>query len=142
MEEDIPHETIHCNDVMDMLNKVLSQPPAPPNTYLIDVDHTNDDNKDNRMNNSSSSSHVIFQTLGQFLTHGIVWLYGDQIDILDLTPEQIQTLQKYLNAFGWQAVINPVHPNYHPQALPFMLTFPSSKTKTNVNVIFEPFCKK
>lgn len=123
--EELPHEVIVTDDVFEVVSQVFSQPPKSPYTYQMDIDAPD------------LNPHKIFQTLGQFLTHGIVYLYGEDVDITTLTPQQLDTIQDYLKSFGWQAVIQPTSPANHPNALPYMLSLPI-KSGAYINIIFEP----
>lgn len=123
-------ETIECDDISDIVEKVFSKPPSPPNSYRIElIDYTPD------------TALQTFRTLGQILTHGIVYLYGNEnenVNISDLTITQLKTIQDYMKSFGWVVIVNPKSYSDHPNALPHMLKIPNKETNVYVQLIFEP----
>lgn len=123
--DDIPSEVINCDDILDIIPIVFSQPPKPPHSFRFDTDY--------------SSVHDLFRVLGLFLTHGISYLFGEDQNIASLSSSNILTLQQYLNSIGWQAVINPKKDMKYTNALPFMLKIPIPQTTDFVIIIFEPY---
>ena len=77
----------------------------------------------------------IFRMLGQVLTHGIVYLYGNDVRSVD-----IQLVQSYMNSFGWKVLINPDTLNAGPNVLPYVLKL--GVNNQSVDVCFEPFISK
>jgi hypothetical protein len=122
--KDVGVSDVECDNIIEVVENVFSKPPPQPYSYRMQIV-------------GSQTQHDIFRTLGQFLTHGIVYLYGNT-DITTLTPSQIDTLQQYIKAFGWKAIINPILTSNHPLALPYMLKIPVPNNITYVTIIFEP----
>jgi hypothetical protein len=121
---------IECEDILEVVKTIFSEPPKSPHTYQMDVQEED----------SRYSSHQIFRILGQFLTHGMVFLYGDDVCIDTLTLNQINTLQQYLHSIGWKAIINPSKsPRNYPLALPFKLSIPLKNSINYAHIIFEPY---
>jgi len=119
---------INCKNIEDLVNKVFSIPPPEPHQYCLNLD-------------GAQSPHDIFRSLGQILTHGLVYLYGPEVNLLTLTTSQIQTVQSYLRGFGYQALVNPKNPSDHPSALPWLLKLPTPQGQDvhYVNIAFEAF---
>ena len=125
-DSDLLGPTVNCDSLPDLIDSIFSAPPPDPHRYELKID-------------GAQSAHDIFRSLGLILTHGMVYLWGENIRVGTLTADQIQTMQEYLHAFGWKAVINPTGPQDHPEALPHMLSLPNNDPGTFVNVVFEPF---
>lgn len=117
-------EVVNVSNVLDVVNIVFANPPRPPHSQQLE--------------NEFSTPHDIFKVLGNLLTHGMVFLYGEDVCVTTLTPNQIDTVQQYMHSFGWHVVVKPTSPADHPHALPYMLKLPSSNFDY-VNVIFEPY---
>lgn len=112
---------IECDDLNDMIEKIFTPIPSPPQSIQLEI-------------TNASDSHAVFKTLGQILTHGIVYLYGD--DRLNQTKLDIDKLQQYMASIGWKCVLDPISPENHPRALPYQLVIPTGVDR--VRVIFEP----
>ena len=123
-------EFIECKDVLEMVEQVFSQDPKLPNTFQIDLE----------TDSGMDEKHQVFRTLGQFLTHGMVFLYGDDVNVGDLTDNQIKKLKDYMLSLGWKAIINPpLSPDNYPLSLPWKLSIPiSASQQVFAHVIFEP----
>lgn len=125
---------VMCDDISDLVYQVCSVPPQEPNSLRLPVD---------------GDAHEAFRLLGQFLTHAIVYLYGEQVNIEKLSQTDVKLLQLYLASFGWQAVINPNLSQPIPQALPYVLKIPipnhipmpgqAYDYKPSVHVVFKPY---
>ena len=115
---------IDCQDILEVVQTIFSAPPQPPFTYQMEIHDMTPD-----------SQHQLFQILGQFLTHGMTFLYGENPDTWG--EVQIQTLQEYLHSIGWEAVIKPQHGKHYPNSLPYKLCIPYRGEY--VEVIFEPY---
>lgn len=104
--------------VEDLVEELFSQPPKPPASIQLEI------------LNTSSNTHDVFRTLGQILTHGLVYLYGP-----DPSFEQIDLslVQQYMHSIGWHPVVNPKNPKAHPRALPYQLVI------SNWRIVFEPY---
>jgi hypothetical protein len=111
---------IDCNDLNDMIEKIFTPTPNPPHSIQLEI-------------TNASDSHAVFKTLGQLLTHGIVYLYGNDYKT---TALDIDRLQQCMASIGWKFVLNPISPEQHPRALPYQLVIPIGMD--NVRVIFEP----
>lgn len=130
-QNEMPYETEQsCDDVLQLVEIIFSKEPKSPYSYRFDV----------------TNPHDMFRTLGQFLTHGITFLYGDNVKVDTMSYSQVEKIQSYLKSFGWVAVINPQSVQNHPDALPYFLKIPRHKSTSNqdsdcdfVNIIFEPF---
>lgn len=117
---------IECDNVAQVVEKVFSDPPPPPHSYQLSLD-------------GAQTQHDIFRALGQLLTHGVAYLYGNDVDVRSLNNNQLQNIQEYMHAFGWKVILNPDSPENYPKALPWLLRLPTPQGQTTnyVNVIFE-----
>ena len=106
-------------DLDRLVQLVFGQDPRPPHSIQLEIDNAKD-------------PHDIFRTLGQLLTHGILFLYGEDTSRVDM-----EKLQQYLASVGWKAVVNPSSSDHHPQALPYVLVIPMHHHF--VRVAFEPY---
>lgn len=109
------------DDLNDMIEKIFTPIPSPPHSIQLEI-------------TNASDSHALFKTLGQILTHGIVYLYGNEY--LDTKNLNIDKLQQYMASIGWKCVLDPISPEKHPRALPYQLVIPTGVDR--VRVIFEP----
>jgi hypothetical protein len=108
-------QTVDC-DLDELVSRVFGSTPLPPHSIQLEITNATD-------------NHAVFQTLGQLLTHGLVYMYGENINLQDI---DIVKVQQYLASVGWKAVLNPTDPNKHPRALPYQLVI------GDIRVIFEP----
>jgi hypothetical protein len=161
-------KTIYSNNILDVVDQIFSQkPPPPPCSVVLEINGGTEHevNKEGSKNTGTlpHDQHAIFRTLGVFLTHGIQKLLNEKeiefnddgepipMDITSLTPLDIETLQQYLNAVGWTAIIkdhNGVfllgkeHTLKSPNVLPFILNIPihtKQKDKQYISIWFEPY---
>ena len=127
MDADMTFDYDNCvvheaTDIHKLVSTVFSKPPGEPNTCVLDVE-------------STMTPYDIFRMLGQVLTHGIVYLYGNDVRSVD-----IQLVQSYMNSFGWKVLINPDTLNAGPNVLPYVLKL--GVNNQSVDVCFEPFISK
>lgn len=104
-----------------LVKLVFGQEPRPPHSIQLEIDDAN-------------NPHDIFRTLGQLLTHGILFLYGEEESTASVVD--IEQIQRYLASIGWKAIINPSSPENHPRVLPYVLAIPIHQTC--IRVAFEP----
>ena len=117
-------------DLDRLVQLVFGQDPRPPHSIQLEIDNAKDPTTGRVP--TSSDSHDIFRTLGQLLTHGVLFLYGEETSHVD-----VEKLQQYLASVGWKAIMNPSSPENHPQALPYVLAIPMHDHF--VRVAFEPY---
>lgn len=120
--------------IIEQIPEIFSRPPALPHSYQLQLASD--------IPSYETLEHVVFQTLGELLTHGILFLYGNQYHLSD---SDIQLLTDYLASFGFSAVFQfqPFeHPERIPRALPYILKIPCNVDKTTYcHVIFYPLLK-
>jgi hypothetical protein len=109
--------------VDELVRRVFTPMPQPPHSIQLELLNAA----------STTTSHAIFQTLGQLLTHGIVYLYGTNVNIEDVN---IKRLQQYLASVGWRAIVNPSSAYQYPKALPYLLYI--TLQNKSIKVAFEP----
>lgn len=114
MDRDNPGDLDH------LVQLVFGQEPLPPRSIQLEIDN-------------ADSPHDVFQTLGQLLTHGIVYLYGQTAS----KHPDMDKLQQYLASVGWRAIVNPSSCKNYPRALPYLLSIPSNNSF--IRVAFEPY---
>ena len=128
MADDDNVQEVICDDMTDMVAQVCSLPPQPPHSIQFECDWT-----------SPESTHQIFQKLGHFLTDCLVYLFGEQVDLLTLSQKEIELVQNYMKSLGWQVVINPTSEMVYPKALPYVLIIPNKKPDAEpIKLIFQP----
>jgi len=83
----------------------------------------------------ASDEHDIFRALGQILTHGLEYLYGADVDVSTLSPQQIQYVQDCMGKIGYKVLINKEQSLLEGNAnvLPYFLVLPP----TNIRLAFE-----
>jgi hypothetical protein len=113
------NNSFDLSSIDELVNKVFTYQPQAPSSIQLEIIN-------------GKNSHDIFKTLGLLLTHGIQYMYGEnlQFDNID-----IPRIQKYIASVGWKAIINPNSVDDHQNALPYMLRIPCGKVY--FNVIFE-----
>jgi len=111
-----------AGDLDQLIQTVFGQGPLPPHAIQLELD------------SSHATPRDVFRTLGQLLTHGIVFLYGEEAAGLDVT-----ILQQYMASVGWRAIVNPRCHADHPQALPYVLVIPTGTPGSTIRVAFEPY---
>jgi hypothetical protein len=109
-------QTVDCRDLDDLVKRVFGSTPLPPHSIQLEITNATD-------------IHAVFKTLGQLLTHGLVYMYGENVNLQDI---DVAKVQQYLASVGWKAVLNPVDPKQYPRALPYQLVI------SGIRVIFEP----
>lgn len=119
-------KTVECEDIHNLVEKIFSKPPEEKNKYVV-------------LPKNAESAHDIFKFLGQFLTFGITYIYGDNVDIRNLSNNEIQTLNKYIESIGFKTYINSTPLPSNKNILPWVLKLPTlqGQTKNYVNIIFE-----
>lgn len=86
----------------------------------------------------AQTPHDIFQFLGDLLTFGIQYKFGN-IKLCDLCPSDIEFLQKCMQKTGWKVLINPDPTTVKvPPALPWTLAIPFDE-QNKIIIMFEPF---
>ena len=75
----------------DFIKKVFSNDPMPRNSYQIQYNNPNVDN----------ANEFIFKELVYTLTEGLKILYGNTIDLSNITEQNIQKIKEYFNSFGF-----------------------------------------
>jgi hypothetical protein len=130
------------SDISEMVNYVCEQPPKPPGSFQIEPRDTFHTELPPDLPSDTFHTHLqheIFRRLGEFLTHMIVYLFGEGINVKQLTAGELSCLQAYMHSLGWEAVINPESADKYPNALPWMLVIPCSRNKNDcVRVVFQP----
>lgn len=111
---------IVCSSVDELVSRVFTPIPSPPHSIQLEI-------------LNAQNSHDIFRTLGQLLTYGVVFLYGNNVCLNDIDTHR---LQQYMASVGWKIILDPKSSTDHPRALPYLLCIPNGDLY--VNVIFEP----
>lgn len=115
----------------DFIAQLFSREPQPPCSISV------------CLSENATNEHDVFRSLGQILTHGIVYLYSENVNLQAMSQTDIKKLQEYFQSFGWSFIIlkNDNDISQHPRALKYKLRIPlyRAPTTTYVDVIFEPF---
>jgi len=101
-DEGPPSETIECDDLEGFVAGLFGADPKPPNTVALDLVNPEEVNA----GNTRDALHGCFRLLGQILTRGILYKYGNEVSLSELTPAQIGTLKSYMHSLGYEVWID------------------------------------
>jgi hypothetical protein len=108
-EMDMPTETVDCKDIDDLVTKLFSKPPGKPCSVVLDVQETT---------NVEEYEKTIFRTLGQILTRGLLYKFGNDLALQELTATQIQDMKDYMRSVGFDVLMNEEIQEKAPGLLP------------------------
>lgn len=89
------------SNIPSLAQQIFSKPPGPPQSIILQLENPED--IDNR---STEQAQTVFEILAHLLLYGIKVKYGEDQDPRKLNPEQIQTINKYMNSCGFNIVVN------------------------------------
>jgi hypothetical protein len=95
-----PNSRIESN-IPFLARQIFSQPPGPPFSVVLQLEDANEIE-----DRSPEQAQTVFEILAHILLEGIKVKYGKDKDPRKLNPEQIQTINKYMNSIGFNTVIN------------------------------------
>jgi len=116
----IPGVTIESN-VPQLAEQLFSKPASEPGTVLLQLE------TDDVADRSPEQAQTIFEILAHLLLYGVKVKYGQDQDPRKLTKIQLDTLNKYMQSFGFNVVLNSYHidetmddpENYKPTDIEF-----------------------
>jgi hypothetical protein len=97
-----PENTVECEDISSLVDTIFSKPPGEVGSNRFDLDP--------RDYHPETTDHVCFRLLGQLFTRGLLYLFGDNVSLDDLTQSQLSLIQQYLASFGYTALIDDTIP--------------------------------
>jgi len=140
MEEEVEQkaETINTGDLESTVKTIFSSDPRPPNSVRFDL-HPEDLAGD-------SIPHATFRLLGQILTHGIVYLFGPNVSLSSLSPDDILFLKEHMYSLGYTVLFGDNNiknyskrPENQKLILPWILKIRDSPNSSTFHPIM--FCK-
>lgn len=82
-------------DAFQVFNMMFTEPPKEPNTYTLSLDESNPDNQNVKLDDILI--HIFF--------NGIKILYGEDLNLQTITQDQFDTINKYINSFGYNTIM-------------------------------------
>lgn len=95
----IPGVTIESN-VPQLAEQLFSKPAGEPCTVVLQLE------TDDVTDRSPEQAQTIFEVLAHILLYGVKVKYGQDQDPRKLNAAQINTLNKYMQSFGFNVVLN------------------------------------
>jgi hypothetical protein len=120
------NEEIVMDSLEDLVSYVFRSPTPDPETYQLLLD-------------GATNERDIFRALGQILTHGMVYLYGEQVEVHELSERNISHLRGCFKAMGFDVLIDPNDDQKNQVGvIPHILSLPAPRGQTSnyVNVVF------
>lgn len=92
------------DNLNEIADKIYSLPPKDPNSIELELDVILDDNVEN----------IIFNIIYLITFRGIKILYGEGVELLKLTRDQYETVQKYVASYGYKFKVTANDLDYSP----------------------------
>lgn len=89
------------SNIPELAEKIFSQPPKEPYTINLELQMAPDIGS-----RTPAEAQTIFEVLSHMLMCGMRVKYGERQDPKHLTPQQIDTLNKYMRSMGFNVVVN------------------------------------
>lgn len=86
------------------------------------------------------SDHDVFRALGQILTHGLVYLFGEDVDLSQLSRNEIDHIQACMAGLGYRVLIEPTPEQQQaPHVIPYFLKLPCPAGQSDhyINIAFQ-----
>jgi hypothetical protein len=95
-EVDTPSETVDCTDIDGVVARLFDQPPGPRHSVILDF----------QTHDVADPQKIIFRTLGQILTRGLLYKFGQDVHLEDLAPAHIEEMKDYMRMVGYEVWID------------------------------------
>lgn len=94
-------------DILEFAAALFRDPSPQPNTVEFAFENVNVEGE--------RPEFTLFKNLAVVMCHGISTLFGTtssgKIDLRFVTPDQINTINKYMNAIGWSVKLHQFSPS-------------------------------